>query len=366
LNLCSAPSNTLSPKPWAKELSEGLISPHQFHHEGFFDEETHCKAQTLRSTFDFRLPARFVEPSKSDPSLANQFVPKVQELDFAAEELVDPIGDERWTPTPGITHRYHNRALLKVTYQCASYCRFCFRRYKVSDAQFNLSTEELELALVYLERHPEIVEVILTGGDPLVLTDSKLFPILRRLSGINHLKMIRIHSRIPTVLPSRVTPDLLQILGEMPQQVFLVAHVNSASEVDENVKKVLRNCKKAGLTLLSQSVLLKGVNATPKQLIELFSTMIESGVIPYYLHYPDLAKGTQHFRVPLEQAVHLMQELQGKISGFAIPTLVVDIPGGHGKVPADSRWTRQLGPYEWEFTSPLDGQKVRVNYPNTI
>lgn len=349
---------------WARALSKGLVQPSQLVQAGLVSQSTARQLDAVQSLFDIRVPQAFLDGIQAgDATLAKQMVPSSEELLFLPEELEDPIGDERFTPVEGLTHRYPDRALLKITYQCASYCRFCFRRYKVSDANNNLTPEGLERAFEYLHSKPDIREVILTGGDPLSLTDAKLSPVFEALGRIAHLDMVRIHTRIPTVLPERVTPDLLGIFRRAQKPVWLVAHINAASELTPAAKAALGRLVDNGVPVLAQSVLLKGVNDSQEALLALYRALGALRVVPYYLHYPDLAQGTGHFRVPLDQALELVQGLRGRLSGFAIPRLMLDIPGGAGKVVVEPQWARQTGPHTWAFTSPVDGSETFVNYP---
>jgi lysine 2,3-aminomutase len=354
---------TKKPLNWARELSQGIVSLKQFEDLGLISAEfqNDPSLDQVKQNFDFRLPKEVLKGVlEQDLTLFKQFVPSVEELQFKETELQDPIGDERWTPVKGLTHRYPDRALLKVTYQCASYCRFCFRRYKVSDSDNNLSEAELNDCYLYLEQNPQIGEVILTGGDPLVLTDARLEKIFKELEKIEHIKIIRIHSRIPTILPSRITPELIKIFESSTKSIWLIAHVNTVTELGENALLAIAGLKKSGVNLLSQSVLLKDVNDSVEQLESLFKKLLVIGVKPYYLHQTDLAQGTGHFRVPLEKAVALVSQLRGRITGMAIPQLIVDIPGGHGKVVAEKEWAVQNEKGDWRFLSPITGEWIGV------
>ncbi len=343
---------------WARELSKGLIDPSQLKKSGLLPDLSVQQCQALKDNFDIRVPVAFLE--NATEAIKKQVIPDIRELNFMNQELVDPVGDEKHSPLKGITHRYIDRALLKVTHQCAVYCRFCFRRYKVSDASANLNALELKSALAYIQNHSEIWEVILTGGDPLVLTDATLLPILKQLDAIQHVKIIRIHTRIPSVLPSRITNELVDCISRLNTTVYIAAHINSPDELTPDTSQSLRKLAKAGVPLLSQTVLLKGVNDDLSVLQNLFKSLAALAVKPYYLHYPDLAQGTDHFRIPLEHAISLYQGLRGTIAGHCIPQFIVDIPDGFGKVTAESG--AHLGHSEWAFKSPLDGEQHKVLY----
>lgn len=363
-------SSAPAAKNWAREFSKGLVTPAQLVSHGLVEASGEKALAAVKDVFDIRVPQAFLgEQRSAHPALARQVVPGVEELVFLPEELEDPIGDEAHTPVEGVTHRYPDRALLKVTYQCAAYCRFCFRRYKVSDTSQNLTPEKLAAALNYIEKTPSIFEVILTGGDPLTLTDGRLAEIFAGLARIPHVGTVRIHTRIPTVLPERVTLELLALLRGCGKPVWLVAHINAAAEFTPAADVALARLVDGGIPVLAQSVLLAGVNATEEDLMALLKGLIVRRVKPYYLHYPDLARGTGHFRVPPSRAVTLMEGLRGRLPGTALPQLIVDIPGGFGKVPLEFPWACRIPTAEngetWVYRSPINGQEVTVKYPQT-
>ncbi|NBO38511.1 KamA family radical SAM protein [bacterium] len=355
----------MSSETWPQQLRRGLINLEQLNERGWLDAGAHSKELALaQNALDIRVPAEFhAGLAEGDVSLARQVIPAPAEAFIAEQELADPIGDERFSPHPGLTHRYPDRVLVKVTYQCAVYCRFCFRRHKVSHAEENLSFEALAPAYRYISENPQIKEVIFTGGDPLVLTDSKLEPHLTQVEKIPHIETIRFHTRVPTVLPERITEQLCERLGGSNKTVWIVVHANSASEFTEKSLTALKKLRRAGIALASQSVLLKGVNDSKEGLVALLRALYRAGVQPYYLHYPDLAKGTSHFRIPLEAAMALVDALQGQLPGLAIPKLTVDIPGGHGKITATANTCQKLSESCWAFRSPLTGDWVKVQYP---
>ncbi|MCB6177469.1 lysine-2,3-aminomutase-like protein [Rhodobacter sp. Har01] len=279
-----------------------------------------------------------------------QIVPSSAELDIRPEERIDPIGDDAHRPVPGLTHRYPDRAILHATQTCEVYCRFCFRREKVGDTGA-LSDADFASALAYLRASPQIREVIFTGGDPLTLSPRRLSAMLRALEAIPALEVIRFHSRIPVVAPEKVTEALVAALdGRLP--VWLVIHINHPDEITPEAAAALRRLTRAGIPLLSQTVLLKGVNADADTLEALFRKLIAQRVKPYYLHHPDLAKGTGHFRLPLAEGQAIMAALRGRLSGIAQPTYVLDIPGGHGKVPVGPDYLEPDGQGGWIVTDP--------------
>ncbi|MFN4201447.1 MAG: lysine-2,3-aminomutase-like protein [Tabrizicola sp.] len=278
-----------------------------------------------------------------------QFLPDPREAQMRAEELADPIGDDAHRPVPGLTHRYPDRAILHATQACEVYCRFCFRRETVGSAG-SLGEAEFTRVLDYLGATPAVREVIFTGGDPLVLSARRLGAMLDRLEALGTLDLVRFHSRVPVVAPERVTAALLRVL-DRALPVWMVVHTNHPDEITEAAGKALDRLHRAGVPLLSQSVLLRGVNDDPEVLEALFRKLIRHRVKPYYLHHPDLAKGTGHFRLTLEEGQAIMAALRGRLSGIAQPTYVLDIPGGHGKVPVGPGWLRRAGE-GWIVTDP--------------
>jgi lysine 2,3-aminomutase len=278
--------------------------------------------------------AALIDPHDPHDPIARQFLPSEAELDTRPEELTDPIGDEAHSPAPGIVHRYPDRALLKLTHLCATYCRFCFRRETVGPGQSKpLDGPALDAAFAYIESRPEIWEVILTGGDPLVLSPRRLREAMRRLAQIDHVRIVRLHTRLPVVDPAAISPELLETLACPGKAVYLAVHANHPRELTPEARAACARLTGAGIPLLSQTVLLKGVNDDVETLGALMRAFVETRVKPYYLHHPDLAPGTSHLRVTLEEGQALMRALRGRWSGLCQPTYVLDIPGGHGKVP---------------------------------
>lgn len=271
-------------------------------------------------------------PLLAEPALRRQFVPSAAELEAAADDLADPIGDDAHSPLPGIVHRYPDRVLLKPLLACPVYCRFCFRRDAVGPDGGALTPKQIDAAIAYVAARPEIFEVILSGGEPLLLAPAKLRALLERLRAIPHVAVLRIHTRLPIAAPERVTPALLAALGEPPP--WLVVHCNHAAELAPPQVEALARLRRAGVPLLAQSVLLRGVNDDVAVLEALMRALVRAGVKPYYLHHPDLVPGTAHFRLSLAEGQRLVAGLRGRLSGIAQPTYVLDIPGGYGKVPA--------------------------------
>lgn len=282
---------------------------------------------------------QIVQPG--DP-VAKQFIPSALELANAPEELEDPIADTRFTPVKGITHRYPDRVLLKITHMCPVYCRFCFRREVVGPGQQMLTSSELNAALDYIRANKNIWEVIFSGGDPLIMPAKKLLPIMTALDEIEHVKVVRFHTRVPIVSPDQVTAELIDVLSTRTP-VWIVVHTNHSQEIGEAAQDALYRLSMAGLPLLSQTVLLKGINDTPQALEDLFRTLVANRVKPYYLHHGDLAKGTSHFRTSIRDGQRLMRHLRGNTSGTCQPLYVLDIPGGHGKVPIGPSYIEAVG-----------------------
>ncbi len=302
---------------------------------GLIPEGTAEDIDAVRATYSVAIPDRvaaLVDPSDPADPIARQFVPDIRELEAAEDELADPIGDEAHSPVPGLVHRYPDRVLLMPTLSCPVYCRYCFRRDRVGRAEGAPSAEDMETAFAYIAENPQIKEVILTGGDPLSLSDRKLGDLLSRLSEFSHLNNLRIHTRVPVVMPDRVTEGLVGVLTtRLP--VWMVLHTNHPRELTKDVADVCNRLVRGSVPLLSQSVLLKGVNDNVDTLTALFRRLVELRVKPYYLHHPDRARGTARFRLTLEEGRELVEKLRGNISGLCQPTYVVDIPGGYGKTP---------------------------------
>ena len=283
-----------------------------------------------------------IDPTNPNDPIAAQFQPNARELDVALDELTDPIGDDAHTPVKGVVHRYADRCLLKLVHVCPVYCRFCFRREMVGpQGDGTLTGEELEAALGYIAANDEIWEVILTGGDPFLLSARRVREISERLAAIPHVKIIRWHTRIPAVDPLRVTPDLVEALRVEGATTYVVLHTNHARELTEQARAAIARLVDAGVPMLSQTVLLKGVNDDADTLEALMRALVEVRVKPYYLHHLDKARGTSHFRCSIAEGQELARELHQRTSGIAQPTYVLDIPGGHGKAPLASQAVRE-------------------------
>ncbi len=288
--------------------------------------------------------AGLIDRDDPDDPIARQFVPDLAELTVTKDERADPIGDLTHSPVEGIVHRYPDRVLLKAVHVCPVYCRFCFRREMVGpEGLGTLTPEQMDAAIGYIRAHTEIWEVILTGGDPLVLSARRLHEMMARLSDIEHVKVVRFHTRVPVVEPERVDDKLVAALKASGKATYLAVHANHPRELTEAARAAIGRMVDAGIVLLSQTVLLRGVNDDPDTLAALMRGFVETRVRPYYLHHPDLAPGTSHFRVPIDEGQRLVTGLRGRISGLAQPTYVLDIPGGHGKAPIMAANIRSSG-----------------------
>lgn len=276
--------------------------------------------------------ADLIDPEDPADPIARQFVPDARELETAPEERIDPIGDERFSPLKGIVHRYPDRVLLKPHHTCPVYCRFCFRREQVGPGGKALTPAELAAAIDYIRARPEIWEAIVTGGDPFLMSPRRLSVLVRALDGIEHLGVIRFHTRVPVVDPGRVDARLVAAL-KAEKALYVALHVNHPRELTPGMRAACAHLATAGIPLLSQTVLLRGVNDEAETLEQLFRGLVAMRVKPYYLHHPDLAPGTAAFRLPLKEGQELMRRLRGRVSGLCQPTYVLDIPGGAGKVP---------------------------------
>ncbi len=293
------------------------------------------KLAAVEAAYAIALPeplALTINRDNPDDAIRRQFVPSPEELEIRAGESEDPIGDARHSPLPGLVHRYPDRVLIKATSTCPVYCRFCFRREMVGPEKGEALTKaDLEAVFTYIAAHPEIFEVILTGGDPLMLSAARARDITQRLETIAHVKVIRWHTRMPVTRPDRITPGYAEALSSRKKAVFLAVHANHASEFTADAIAACRLLAEKGIALVSQSVLLRGVNDTAQDLSDLMRAFLSVGIKPYYLHQMDAAPGTAHFRVPVEEGQRLVRALRDNLSGLAVPHYVLDIPGGVSK-----------------------------------
>jgi lysine 2,3-aminomutase len=314
-----------------------LTKPADLARHGFVDTARLAALERVAARYAVALTpasAALIDPADPDDPIGLQFLPHEAELETAPDEAADPIGDIARSPVEGIVHRYPDRVLLMPTRVCATYCRFCFRRERVGPGRgASLTPAELDAALAYVAARPQIWEVILTGGDPLVLAPRRLRDLIERLAAIDHVKVIRLHTRVPAVAPERITSLVVAALKRSGKALYVALHANHPRELTREARAACARLIDAGIPMLSQSVLLRGVNDDPETLADLMRAFVETRIRPYYLHHGDAAPGTSHLRVSLAEGQALARSLRGRVSGLCQPTLVLDIPGGHGKVP---------------------------------
>ena len=289
----------------------------------------------------------------------NQFIPSVQELEII-DGVIDSLDEDGDSPVPNITHRYPDRALFLVSPVCASYCRFCTRRRKVGDPE-KISLREYESAFQYLAAHTEIRDVILSGGDPMMLSDQRLEYIFQRLRAIPHIEIIRIGSRITSHLPERVTPEFCDMVQKY-HPIFMNTHFNHASELTPAAVAALDRLSRAGISLGCQTVLLKGVNDDPRVMMELMHALLRARVRPYYIYMADQVAGGEHFRTTVQKGLEIMQALRGWTSGLAVPQFVIDAPGGGGKVPLLPEYVEEITDDEVIFRN-YEGKRFSYKQP---
>lgn len=327
-----APAEATSTKI-ADLLAQGLVS-----------SEDAAGLETVAARYAVAVtPAMLGLIDKADPQdpIRAQFVPSAMELQQSPEESVDPIDDAAFSPLPGLVHRYEDRVLLKVLSVCPVYCRFCFRREMVGPGGEALVGDNLEQALSYIRARPQIFEVILTGGDPFMLSPRRARELIQALAAIEHVKVVRWHTRVPVVAPDRVTDDFVNALRADGVATWVAIHANHPREFTPDAQVAISRLREAGISLVSQSVLLRGVNDRLDVLQELMRGFVALGVKPYYLHHPDLAPGTGHFRLPISEGQELMRGLRSTLTGLAQPTYVLDVPGGAFKAPLDPVYVQE-------------------------
>lgn len=319
---------------WRKQVTRRITTADELKRKIRLSEEDSKNLSVVTEKFRMGITPYYLGIiDKNDPGcpIRKQAVPSVEELIVREGELDDPIGDMVHSPVEGVVHRYPDRALLFPTYECASYCRHCFRRRIAGGKDKSLSEAELKKAIDYIAAHDEIIEVILSGGDPLMLDDVAMDGVFKSLTGIGHVKWIRIHTRVFVTLPQRITSGLVRIFGKY--RPIIVIHANHPKELTPEFGRAVAAARGAGVMFLSQSVLLRGVNDSVSVLKELFMGLVECGVKPYYLHHCDAAKGIGHFRVSLREGKELMKALRKSVPGVCMPVYMMEIPGGKGKTP---------------------------------
>ncbi len=334
---------------------------------GIVDQNNVNEIDKISTVYNVKAPSSYALKIKnfnnSDP-IWRTIVPTSDELGKNEFEIEDPIGDTRNSPVKGLVHRYQDRVVIMPTNICDVYCRFCFRKDLVGKKGKSLNLKEINRIIEYIKENTQIWEVIISGGDPLVLSNNKLNMILNLILEINHVKIIRLHTRVPVVNPSRVDSGLIKILRKIidnRKAVYIITHINHIQEIDIEVENACSKFIDHGIPLLNQSALLKGINDNPKILESLLRKLVEMRIKPYYLHHLDQAIGTNHFQTTIEEGQNLIKSIRGKISGLCQPTYVLDIPQGFGKVPIGPVYirTNELGQYIVE--SPTGEEHV---YPH--
>ena len=296
--------------------------------------------------------AGLIDPENPDDPIARQFIPSSLELVSTPGEDADPIGDDAHSPVAGIVHRYPDRVLFKLVHVCAVYCRFCFRREMVGPGKATALPESAYRdALDYIRGHGEIWEVILTGGDPLMLSSRRLAEIMAELAAIDHVRIVRLHTRVPVAAPKRIDADMVLALRGAGVTTWVAVHANHPRELTDEARGACARLTDAGIPLVSQSVLLRGVNDDAATLEALMRAFVECRIKPYYLHHGDLAPGTAHLRTTIEAGQELMRGLRGRVSGLCQPEYVLDIPGGHGKAPIGPNYLSHPNSGERELSS---------------
>ncbi|GLR88326.1 lysine-2,3-aminomutase-like protein [Bradyrhizobium iriomotense] len=318
-------------------LARTLREPAELVEHGFAPASELAALERVASRYAVAITpelADLIDSSDSDDPIARQFVPNAAELEVRQGEDADPIGDHVWSPVHGIVHRYPDRVLFKLVHVCAVYCRFCFRREMVGPGKENaLSESAYRAAIDYIRAHSEIWEVILTGGDPLMLSPRRMGEIMADLAEIEHVKIIRLHTRVPVADPDRVSEEMVSALRVEGATTWVALHANHARELTDKARAVCARLVDAGIPMVSQSVLLRGVNDNVAALSDLMRAFVECRIKPYYLHHGDLAPGTAHLRTTLAEGQDLMRALRGRVSGLCQPEFVLDLPGGAGKSP---------------------------------
>lgn len=335
--IISANSFTTPENSWQQQLAQAITDPQELLDALNLSCDTFGSFAEANRQFNVKVPYAYLKKMQAgqpDDPLLLQMMAQSQEMLNPEGYHADPVGDLNAEKTPGLLHKYHGRVLLITTAACAVHCRYCFRRH-FPYAQQQASREQWQQALSYIKNNSSIQEVILSGGDPLTLSDEKLSKLIRQLENIPHLKRLRIHSRLPVVLPARITHELLQRLASSRFTVCMVIHANHANEITTADKAALLKLKDAGVQLLNQAVLLNGINHKLEDQINLSETLFDAGVLPYYLHLLDPVQGAAHFDVKLEHAKRLITKMQAQLSGYLVPRLVRELAGESSKTPAN-------------------------------
>lgn len=300
-----------------------------------------AELETVTQHYPMRINPYYLSliTSQNDP-IWRQAIPDILEIENTTD-TADPLAEEAQSPTPGLTHRYPDRVLFNVSNICAMYCRFCLRKRKVGLPRV-VSKQTIDAGIDYIREHPEIHEVILSGGDPFLIGDGRLENILHRIHGVPHIDIIRIHTRAPCTLPQRITPQLCAMLKRF-QPIYINTHFNHPTEITPLAAQACRLMADAGIPLGCQTVLLKDINDTPHIIMTLMRRLAQIRVKPYYLHHPDPIKGTRHFRIPIKRGLSIIKMLRGNLPGYCIPQYMIDLPGGGGKIPLLPEYIKHTG-----------------------
>lgn len=312
-----------------------------------------------------------MDPVNPNCPIRRQAIPTKEELHLSKNDMLDPCGEDKDSPVPGLVHRYPDRVLLLVTDQCAVYCRYCTRRRLVGTSERSITQGNFEEVLKYLKTHKKVRDVLLSGGDPLLLENERLEEILSRLRAIPHIEILRIGTRVPVTLPQRVTAGLLKMLKKY-HPLMMSIHFSHPREITDTVRKACNDLADSGIPLGSQTVLLKGINDKPQIMKKLMHELLKIRVRPYYIYQCDLAMGTEHFRTSIATGVQIIEKLRGHTTGYAVPTFVVDAPGGGGKIPVEPDYviSREKGKvvlrnyegkiYEYPEPNVIEFKKTRL------
>ncbi len=343
---------------WRWQISNRITSYEEL--KKYVDLRPEEKEVFESGEFNFRMAITPYYLSKIDMGEENdpiraQAIPRFAETQISKNDMEDPLHEDIDSPVPGITHRYPDRVLFLVTDQCSMYCRHCTRRRKAGETDKPAPDEQIEKSIEYVKNHPEVRDVLLSGGDPLTLSNERLDNIISRLYEIDHVEIIRIGSRVPVVLPQRITDDLIEVLKKYPP-IWFNTHFNHPQEFTKESKEALRKLADAGIVLGNQTVLLKGINDNVDVMKKLMHKLVENRVRPYYIYQCDLSQGISHFRTPVSRGIEIIESLRGHTSGLCVPTFVVDAPGGGGKIPVQPNYV----------VSQTPGKIILRNYEGKI
>jgi lysine 2,3-aminomutase len=351
---------------WQIDLQNVITSPEELERE--LELSPVERDGVVHATQNFRMRIsrhliNLIDPNNPKDPIKRQFVPSIEEIHIDPTEYEDVNRDATYSKVKGLVHKYPTKALLFPSNQCGSFCRFCFRRHFVGQTDDLLSEEEIESALTYIKKTEQLDEIILSGGDPLTRTDETLEWIVSELKAIPHIKVVRIHTRLPINCPSRITKNLVRILKQY-QPVYMVVHINHSQEISEPTRQAFSMLVDNGIPCLSQTALLRGVNDNEETLKDLWMALVHNRVKPYYLFHTDPVVGLGHFRVPIPRGIEIMKNLYDRMSGLAYPLYCFNVPGGYGHILLGHSYLKraEAGRYEIET---FDGQIVTIQYPET-